>query len=96
MAAVGGGGEGGHRWRSRVVVNLQRYPTVPPWGGGHWTTVAHREEKEEDEGKKSSVPTESAFALYVFFGVLMTYKLGTNMILIRYVTAISPMKDSKS
>ena len=39
---------------------------------------------------------ESAFAPYVGFGVLMTSKLGTNMILMRYVTAISPMKDSKS
>ena len=39
---------------------------------------------------------ESAFAPYVGFGVLMTSKLGTNMILMRYVAAISPMKDSKS
>ena len=39
---------------------------------------------------------KSAFAPYVDFGVLMTFKLGTNVILMRYVTAISPMKDSKS
>ena len=39
---------------------------------------------------------ESAFAPYVSFGVLITSKLGTNVILIRYVVAISPMKDSKS
>ena len=39
---------------------------------------------------------ESAFAPYVGFGVLMTSKLGTNVILMRYVAAISPMKDSKS
>ena len=39
---------------------------------------------------------ESAFAPYVGFGVLMTSKLGTNVILIRYVIAISSMKDSKS
>ena len=40
--------------------------------------------------------TESAFAPYVGFGVLMISKLRTNVILMRYVTAISPMKDSKS
>ena len=39
---------------------------------------------------------ESAFTPYVGFGVLMTSKLGTNTILMRYVAAISPMKDSKS
>ena len=39
---------------------------------------------------------ESAFAPYVGFGVLMTSKLGTNVILMRYVAAISPMKDLKS
>jgi hypothetical protein len=39
---------------------------------------------------------ESAFAPYVGFGVLMTSKLGTNVILMRYVAAISLMKDSKS
>ena len=39
---------------------------------------------------------ESAFAIYVGFGVLMTSKLGTNVILIRYVAAISLMKDSNS
>jgi len=39
---------------------------------------------------------ESAFTPYVGFGVLMISKLGTNVILKRYVTAISPMKDSKS
>ena len=39
---------------------------------------------------------ESAFALYVGFGVLMTSKLGTNVILMRYVIVISPLKDSKS
>ena len=38
---------------------------------------------------------ESAFASYVGFGVLMTSKLGNNVILIRYVVAISPMKDSE-
>ena len=38
---------------------------------------------------------ESAFAPYVGFGVLMTSKLGTNVILMRYVTTISPMKDSR-
>jgi hypothetical protein len=46
------------------------------------------------------VPTgselESAFAPYVGFGVLMTSKLGTNVILMRYVAAISPMKELKS
>jgi hypothetical protein len=40
--------------------------------------------------------TESAFAPYVGFGVLMTSKLGTNMILMRYVAAISLMKELKS
>ena len=40
--------------------------------------------------------SESAFAPYVGFGVLITSKLGTNVILMRYVAAISPMKDSKS
>ena len=39
---------------------------------------------------------ESVFTPYVGFGVLMTSKLGTNVILMRYVAAISPMKDSKS
>ena len=39
---------------------------------------------------------ESAFAPYVDFCVLMTSKLETNVILMRYVAAISPMKDSKS
>jgi len=39
---------------------------------------------------------KSAFAPYVGFGVLMTSKLGTNVILMRYVTAISPVKESKS
>jgi hypothetical protein len=39
---------------------------------------------------------ESAFAAYVGFGVLMTSKLGTNVILMRHVTAIGPMKDLKS
>ena len=38
---------------------------------------------------------ESAFAPYVGFGVLMTSNLGTNVILMRYVAAISPMKDSE-
>jgi hypothetical protein len=39
---------------------------------------------------------ESVFAPYVGFGVLMTSKLGTNVILMRYVAAISPMKELKS
>ena len=39
---------------------------------------------------------KSVFAPYVGFGVLMTSKLGTNVILMKYVAAISPMKDSKS
>jgi hypothetical protein len=39
---------------------------------------------------------ESAFAPYVGFGVLMTSKLGTNVILMRYVATISPMKELKS
>ena len=39
---------------------------------------------------------ESAFALYVGFGVLMASKLETNVVLMRYVAAISPMKDLKS
>jgi hypothetical protein len=39
---------------------------------------------------------ESAFAPYVGFGVLMTSNLGTNVILMRYVTAVSPMKELKS
>ena len=39
---------------------------------------------------------KSVFAPYVGFGVLMTSKLGTNVILMRYVAAISPMKESKS
>ena len=39
---------------------------------------------------------ESAIAPYVGFSVLMTSKLGTNAILMRYVAAISPTKDSKS
>ena len=43
-----------------------------------------------------NLETESAFAPYVGFGVLMTSKLGTNVILMRYVTAISPVKESKS
>ena len=46
--------------------------------------------------RKYLVTCESAFAPYVGFGVLMTSKLGTNVILMRYVTAISPMKDLKS
>ena len=33
--------------------------------------------------------SESAFAPYVGFGVLMTSKLGTNVILMRYVVAIT-------
>ena len=40
--------------------------------------------------------SESAFVPYVGFGVLMTSKLGTNMILMKYIAAISPMKDLKS
>jgi hypothetical protein len=39
---------------------------------------------------------KSAFAPYVGFGVLMTSKLGTNVILMRHVAAIGPMKDLKS
>jgi hypothetical protein len=39
---------------------------------------------------------ESAFAPYVGFGVLMMSKLGTNVILMRRVAAIGPMKDLKS
>ena len=39
---------------------------------------------------------ESAFAPYVGFGVLMTFKLGTNLFLMRYVVVISPMKHSKN
>jgi hypothetical protein len=39
---------------------------------------------------------KSAFAPYVGFGVLMTSKLGTNMILMRHVVAIGPIKDLKS
>ena len=35
---------------------------------------------------------ESAFAPYVGFGVLMTSKLGTNEILIRYIAALVPWK----
>ena len=35
---------------------------------------------------------ESAFALYVSFGVLMTSKLGTNEILMRYIAALVPLK----
>jgi len=35
---------------------------------------------------------ESAFAPYVGFGVLMTSKLGTNEILIRYIVALVPRK----
>ena len=46
--------------------------------------------------RKYLVTCESAFAPYVGFGVLMTSKLGTNMILMRYIAAISPMKDLKS
>ena len=42
------------------------------------------------------VNSESAFTPYVGFDILMTFKLGINMILMRYVAAISPMKDSKS
>ena len=33
---------------------------------------------------------ESAFALYVGFGVLMTSKLRTNEILMRYIAALVP------
>ena len=36
------------------------------------------------------VVTESAFAFYVGFGVLMTSKLGTNEILLRYIAALVP------
>jgi hypothetical protein len=39
---------------------------------------------------------KSAFAPYVGFGVLMMSKLGTNVILMRRVVAIGPMKDLKS
>ena len=39
---------------------------------------------------------ESAFAPYMGFGVLMTSKLGTNVILMRHVAGISPVKESKS
>ena len=39
---------------------------------------------------------KSAFAPYMGFGVLMTSKLETNVILMRYVVAISPVKESKS
>ena len=38
---------------------------------------------------------ESAFAPYVGFGVLMTSKLGTNVILMRYVAAITQYVLSK-
>ena len=43
-----------------------------------------------------SLESESPFAPYVGFGVLMTSKLGTNVILMRYVAVISPMKESKT
>ena len=33
---------------------------------------------------------QSAFALYMGFGVLMTSKLGTNEMLMRYITALVP------
>ena len=40
-------------------------------------------------GCRGRFPSESAFAPYVGFGVLMTSNLGTNVILMRYVAAIS-------
>ena len=46
--------------------------------------------------RPSTRGAESVFAPYVDFGVLMISKLGTNVILMRYGAAISPMKDSKS
>ena len=49
-----------------------------------------------DVATVEGIVSESAFAPYVGFGVLMTSRLGTNVILMRYVVAISPMKDSKS
>ena len=56
--------------------------------------------KQDQDGivvrNKARLIAESAFASYVGFGVLMTSKLGTNVILMRYVAAISPMKESKS
>ena len=41
-----------------------------------------------DEARPDEI--ESAFALYVGFGLLMTYKLGTNEILMRYIAALVP------
>ena len=39
--------------------------------------------------------TESAFAPFVGFGVLMTSNLGTNALYLRFATTTSLMKDAK-
>ena len=66
------------------VVRLNSVPTDP------------RALTKRSPGLSLSYVAESAFAPYVGFGVLMTSKLGTNAILMRYVVAISLMKYSKS
>jgi hypothetical protein len=58
--------------------------------------ISHRDFQDTCYTIVTDHGTESAFAPSVGFGVLMTSKLGTNVILMRYVAAISPMKDSKS
>ena len=42
-----------------------------------------------------SIFTESAFAPFVGFGVLMAPNLGTNALYLRFATAVTLMKDSK-
>ena len=42
------------------------------------------------DGNGTSLVAESAFASYVGFGVLMTSKLGTNKILMRFIAALVP------
>ena len=58
-------------------------PLMPPSHPRAWRRVQQLQQAATVDG------FESAFAPYVGSGVLMTSKLGTNMILMRYVTAIT-------
>ena len=59
-------------------------PLTPPSHPCAWRRVQRLQQAAAADG------VESAFALYVDFGVLMTSKLGTNEILMRYIATLVP------
>ena len=59
-------------------------PLTPPSHPHAWRRVQQLQQAAAADG------VESAFAPYVGFGVLVTSKLGTNEILMRYIAALVP------